>query len=55
MSGGISDLDKNRAGELEWQPRQVLGRVGELQAKEQQEACARERARAEQLWKIQPQ
>ncbi|MFF2902918.1 DUF6233 domain-containing protein, partial [Streptomyces sp. NPDC057966] len=56
-SGGISDLDKNQALEqwLEWQLRQVRGRIRELQAKEQQEARAQERARAEQSWKIQPQ
>ncbi|MGW1405387.1 DUF6233 domain-containing protein [Streptomyces sp. NPDC002403] len=54
---GISDLDKNRALEqwLEWQLRQVRGRIRELQVKEQQQRRARERARAEQSWKIQPQ
>ncbi|MFG3244138.1 DUF6233 domain-containing protein [Streptomyces sp. NPDC048157] len=57
MSGGISDLDKNRALAewLEWQLRQVRGRIRELEVKEQQEARARQRARAEQSWKIQPQ
>ncbi|MFB6986150.1 hypothetical protein [Streptomyces sp. NPDC056304] len=54
---GISDLDKNRAlaDWLEWQLRQVRNRIRELEVREQQEARARERARAEQSWKIQPQ
>ncbi|MFJ1827432.1 DUF6233 domain-containing protein [Streptomyces sp. NPDC088178] len=54
---GISDLDKNRilAEWLEWQLRQVRNRIRELEVKEQQERRARERARAEQSWKIQPQ
>ncbi|MGW1106118.1 DUF6233 domain-containing protein [Streptomyces sp. NPDC002540] len=54
---GISDLDKNRAlaDWLEWQLRQVRNRIRELEVKEQQELRARERARAEQSWKIQPQ
>ncbi|MFJ5725006.1 DUF6233 domain-containing protein [Streptomyces sp. NPDC093149] len=53
---GISDLDKNRAlaDWLEWQLRQVRNRIRELEIKEQQETRARERARAEQSWKIQP-
>ncbi|MFJ7200714.1 MULTISPECIES: DUF6233 domain-containing protein [unclassified Streptomyces] len=58
MSGnGISDLDKNRILEqwLEWQLRHVRGRIRELEVKERQEERARERARAEQSWKIQPQ
>ncbi|MFE7111983.1 DUF6233 domain-containing protein [Streptomyces sp. NPDC057575] len=33
---------------------QVRGRIRELEIKEQQERGARERARAEQSWKIQP-
>ncbi|MCX4681972.1 hypothetical protein OG413_43045 [Streptomyces sp. NBC_01433] len=57
MSDGISDLDKNRvlAEWLEWQLRQVRSRIRELEVKEQQEERARQRARAEQSWKIQPQ
>ncbi|MEU9321715.1 DUF6233 domain-containing protein [Streptomyces sp. NPDC048295] len=53
---GIPDLDKNRALEqwLEWwQLRQVRGRIRELEIRERQEG--RERARAEQSRKIQPQ
>ncbi|MFE2936905.1 DUF6233 domain-containing protein [Streptomyces sp. NPDC059278] len=57
VPGAISDLDKNRALAewLEWQLRQVRGRIRELEIKEQQEARDRERARAERSWKIQPQ
>ncbi|MFJ9683552.1 DUF6233 domain-containing protein [Streptomyces sp. NPDC101194] len=53
---GISDLDKKRAlaDWLEWQLRQVRNRICELEVKERQEVRARERARAEQSWKIQP-
>ncbi|MFF3129854.1 DUF6233 domain-containing protein [Streptomyces sp. NPDC057908] len=53
---GISDLDKNRTLEqwLVWQLRQVRNRVRELEIREQQELRARQRARAEQSWKIQP-
>ena len=52
----MSDLDKNRALAewLEWQLRQVKNRIRELEVKEQQEQRARERARAEMSWKIQP-
>ncbi|MFE5097867.1 DUF6233 domain-containing protein [Streptomyces sp. NPDC056638] len=57
MPGGdMSDLDKNRAL-VEWlryQLRQAENRVQELEVKELQEQRARERARAEQSWKIQP-
>ncbi|MGW2090052.1 DUF6233 domain-containing protein, partial [Streptomyces sp. NPDC001880] len=56
-SGGISDLDKNRVLEqwLEWQLRQVRGRIRELEIKEQQERRRREQAHAALRWKIQPQ
>ncbi|MFD9601752.1 DUF6233 domain-containing protein [Streptomyces sp. NPDC059970] len=57
MPGGdISDLDKNRAlvDWLRYQLRQAENRVRELEVKELQEQRARERARAEQSWKIQP-
>ncbi|MFB7214667.1 DUF6233 domain-containing protein [Streptomyces sp. NPDC056255] len=55
--GGTSDLDKNRAlaDWLEWQLRQVRGRIRELEIKEQQERRRRERAHAALRWKIQPQ
>ncbi|MFB8038534.1 DUF6233 domain-containing protein [Streptomyces sp. NPDC056004] len=57
MPGGISDLDKNRTLEqwLEWQLRQVRGRIRELEIKEQQERRRREQAHAALRWKIQPQ
>lgn len=57
MSGDVSDLDKNRAlvDWLEYQLRQARNRVRELEGKAEQEARARERARAERSWKIQPQ
>ncbi|MFD9605294.1 DUF6233 domain-containing protein [Streptomyces sp. NPDC056441] len=57
MPGGdTSDLDKNRAlvDWLRYQLRQAENRVRELEVKELQEQRARERARAEQSWKIQP-
>ncbi|MFI6730620.1 DUF6233 domain-containing protein [Streptomyces atratus] len=56
VPGAISDLDKNRAlaDWLEWQLRQVRGRIRELEVRTEQERRARERARAEQSWKIQP-
>ncbi|MFE5097355.1 DUF6233 domain-containing protein [Streptomyces sp. NPDC056638] len=57
MPGGdISDLDKNRAlvDWLRYQLRQAENRVRELEVKELQEQRARERARAERSWKIQP-
>ncbi|MFD4863187.1 hypothetical protein [Streptomyces atratus] len=57
MPGGdMSDLDKNRAlvDWLRYQLRQAENRVQELEVKELQEQRARERARAEQSWKIQP-
>ncbi|MFE3906116.1 DUF6233 domain-containing protein [Streptomyces sp. NPDC059153] len=52
----MSDLDKNRAlvDWLRYQLRQAENRVRELEVKELQEQRVRERARAEQLWKIQP-
>ncbi|MER7807425.1 DUF6233 domain-containing protein [Streptomyces sp900116325] len=55
-SGGISDLDKNRAlaDWLEWQLRHTRNRIRELEIKERQEQHAYERAQAEQSWKIQP-
>ncbi|MCX5434517.1 hypothetical protein [Streptomyces sp. NBC_00062] len=55
--GGISDLDKNRAlaDWLEWQLRQVRGRIRELEVKEQQEQRRRVQAHAALRWKIQPQ
>ncbi|WP_371098736.1 DUF6233 domain-containing protein [Streptomyces sanglieri] len=57
MPGGISDLDKNRALAqwLEWQLRQVKGRIREFETKEQQERRRREQAHAALRWKIQPQ
>ncbi|MFB6988239.1 DUF6233 domain-containing protein [Streptomyces sp. NPDC056178] len=39
---------------MKWQLRQVRNRIRALEVKEQQEARAQERARAEQSWKIQP-
>ncbi|MEV5205595.1 DUF6233 domain-containing protein [Streptomyces sp. NPDC053720] len=55
--GGISDLDKNRALAewLEWQLRQVRGRIRDLEIAEQQERRRREQAHAALRWKIQPQ
>ncbi|MFJ3274322.1 MULTISPECIES: DUF6233 domain-containing protein [unclassified Streptomyces] len=55
-SGGISDLDKNRAlaDWLEWQLRRTRNRIRELEIKERQERHGDERAQAEQSWKIQP-
>lgn len=55
-SGGISDLDKNRAlaDWLEWQLGRTRNRIRELEVKERQEQRAHERAQAEQSWKIQP-
>ncbi|MEV5200518.1 DUF6233 domain-containing protein [Streptomyces sp. NPDC053720] len=57
MSGGISDLDKNRALAewLAWQLRQVRGRIRDLEIAEQQERRRRERAHAAPRWEIQPQ
>ncbi|MET8747704.1 DUF6233 domain-containing protein [Streptomyces sp. NPDC004728] len=54
--GGISDLDKNRVLEqwLQWQLRQVQGRIRDLEVQEEQERRRKERARAERSWKIQP-
>ncbi|WP_326763425.1 DUF6233 domain-containing protein [Streptomyces sp. NBC_01591] len=40
---------------LEWQLRQVRGRIRELEIKEQQEQQRREQAHAALRWKIQPQ
>ncbi|MFF2721392.1 DUF6233 domain-containing protein [Streptomyces sp. NPDC058011] len=58
MPGGdISDLDKNRAL-VEWlryQLRHAEKRVRELESAEQDERRRQQRARAEQMWKIQPQ
>ena len=50
-------LEKNRAlaDWLEYQLRQVRGRIRELEVQEQQEPRRREQARAEMSWKIQPQ
>lgn len=57
MPGGdISDLDKNRAL-VEWlryQLRHAEKRVRELESAEQAERRRSGRARAEQMWKIQP-
>ncbi|MFB6879115.1 DUF6233 domain-containing protein [Streptomyces sp. NPDC056323] len=48
---------KNRTLEqwLEWQLRQVRGRIRELEIKEEQERRRREQAHAALRWKIQPQ
>ncbi|MFC9758575.1 DUF6233 domain-containing protein [Streptomyces sp. NPDC056921] len=56
VPGAISDLDENRALAewLEWQLRQVRGRIRELEIKEEQER-RREQAHAALRWKIQPQ
>ncbi|MEU0632115.1 hypothetical protein [Streptomyces sp. NPDC005989] len=56
VPGAISDLDKNRALAewLEWQLRQVRGRIRELEIKEEQERRRREQAHAALRWKIQP-
>lgn len=55
-SGGISDLDKNRAlaDWLEWQLHRTRNRIRELEVEERQEQRAHERGQAEQSWKIQP-
>ncbi|MFI5634079.1 DUF6233 domain-containing protein [Streptomyces sp. NPDC051664] len=55
-SGGISDLDKNRAlaDWLEWQLRRTRNRIRELEVEERQERRAHERAQAGHSWKIQP-
>ncbi|MGK3094551.1 DUF6233 domain-containing protein [Streptomyces sp. WAC01490] len=58
MPGGdISDLDKNRAlvAWLRYQLRHAEQRVRDLEHAEQTERRRKQRARAEQLWKIQPQ
>ncbi|MGW2112509.1 DUF6233 domain-containing protein [Streptomyces sp. NPDC001948] len=57
VPGAISDLDKNKAlaDWLEWQLRQVRGRIRELEIKEEQERRRREQAHAALRWKIQPQ
>ncbi|MER6499181.1 DUF6233 domain-containing protein [Streptomyces sp. NPDC001455] len=54
---GVSDLDKNRALEqwLEYQLRQVRARIRDLERAEEQDRRRRERARIEQIWKLQPQ
>ncbi|MBK3583077.1 DUF6233 domain-containing protein [Streptomyces microflavus] len=57
MPGGdISDLDKNRAlvAWLRYQLRHAEQRVRDLEHAEQAERRRKQRARAEQLWKIQP-
>lgn len=50
-------LEKNRALAewLEYQLRQVRGRIRELEVQEEQARRRREQARAEMSWKIQPQ
>lgn len=57
QSAGISDLEKNLAllDWLRYQLGQTERRVRELQIQEAQEKARRERARAEMMWKIQPQ
>lgn len=57
MPGEVSDLEKNRilVEWLEYQLRQAKNRVRELEVKAEQEKRARERAYAEQRWKLQPQ
>ncbi|MFJ1959005.1 hypothetical protein ACIOGT_39190 [Streptomyces microflavus] len=55
MPGGdISDLDKNRAlvAWLRYQLRHAEQRVRDLEHAEQAERRRKQRARAEQLWKI---
>ncbi|MEU9761730.1 DUF6233 domain-containing protein [Streptomyces sp. NPDC047987] len=54
---GVSDLDKNRALAewLEYQLRQVRARIRDLERAEEQDRWRRERARIEQIWKLQPQ
>ncbi|MCX4451622.1 DUF6233 domain-containing protein [Streptomyces sp. NBC_01789] len=51
-----SDLEKNRALEawLEYQLRLTRERIRELTAREDQQLRARQRARAEQAWALQP-
>ncbi|MFG2540626.1 DUF6233 domain-containing protein [Streptomyces sp. NPDC048511] len=52
-----TQLEKNRALAewLEYQLRQVRGRIRELEVQEEQERRRREAAYAAQRWKIQPQ
>ena len=56
-SGTISDLEKNWAllEWLRWQVGQTERRIRELEIQEAQDRKRQERARAEMLWKIQPQ
>ncbi|WP_329043518.1 DUF6233 domain-containing protein (plasmid) [Streptomyces sp. NBC_00178] len=56
-ANGISRLEKWRATRdyLAWQLRGADQKVRELEAQERQERRQRERTRAEQSWKIQPQ
>ncbi|MEU9535863.1 DUF6233 domain-containing protein [Streptomyces sp. NPDC048213] len=51
-----SDLEKNRALEawLEYQLKLTRKRIRDLSAQEDQQLRARQRARAEQAWKLQP-
>jgi len=53
----LTPLEKNRALAewLEFQLRQVRGRIRELEVQEEQERRRREAAHAAQRWKIQPQ
>ncbi|WEH37257.1 DUF6233 domain-containing protein [Streptomyces sp. AM 4-1-1] len=52
----VSRLDKLRALEewLSWQLTHTRNKIREAEVQERQEQRARERARAEQVWKIQP-
>ncbi|MEU0132272.1 hypothetical protein [Streptomyces sp. NPDC006289] len=56
-SGTISYLEKNRVllDWMRWETGQTERRIRELEIQEAQEQVRRERARAETLWKIQPQ
>jgi len=52
-----TDLEKNRIllDWLRWQVGATERRIRELEVQEAQERACRERARAEMMWKIQPQ
>ncbi|MFD8440552.1 DUF6233 domain-containing protein [Streptomyces microflavus] len=56
-SGGISRLEKWRITRdfLAWQLRQAEQQVRTLEAQEEEQRRRSRRARAEQLWKIEPQ
>ncbi|MEV7060944.1 DUF6233 domain-containing protein [Streptomyces microflavus] len=56
-SGGISHLEKWRITRdfLAWQLRQAEQQVRTLEAQEEEQRRRSRRARAEQLWKIEPQ